>query len=97
MANRLRKDGQQRRKPGPKPKGVTIQAVLDPVTVCLQAYAEAPDQRSAAAAFRSKIPSIHACGVADWAELVAQGLARQVFSGKEASTLLYAAQIARRK
>ena len=94
---KLTRAGLPRKKPGPKPRSIAqIQAAAtpDPVTICTQAYDSAPDPDTAAAAYRKAMPRIDHVGIAGWAELVAQGMARRVFTGKEASTMLYAAQVA---
>jgi hypothetical protein len=94
----LRADGQPRRKPGPKPRTVArieaADAAADALAKCIQAHDAAPSPQEASRAYRKAMPPLHAVGISGWAELVAQGMARQVFSGKEASTMLYAAQIA---
>ena len=94
---KLRRDGSPRRKPGPKPKTIEIQAAAhthDALGVCLQAYDAAGDDQAAARAFRRAMPPMHAVTVQEWAGIVAQGMARKVLSGKEASVMLYAAQVA---
>lgn len=98
MAKQLRKDGLPRRKPGPKPRTIArlqaADAASNALDACIHAHDAQPDPRAAATAYRKAMPPIHAVGIAGWAELVAQGMARRVFTGKEASTMLYAAQVA---
>ena len=97
---KLTRSGLPRRKPGPKPRTVaTIQASTghDALAGCIQAYdAAGDDDKAAARAFRRAMPPMHAVSVAQWASIVAQGMTRQVLGGKEASTMLYAAQLAHR-
>jgi hypothetical protein len=140
---KLRKDGQPRRKPGPKPK-LRIQAsevplentpkllkkwtrALGPppgtVTIeealkrCEEAYGQTqatwmrahgikPDgpppaeelmQRIAAAACQAYVgalPHLSAANASAYVACVARGVALDVFTGKQASQLLYAAQVA---
>ena len=97
---KLNKNGEPRKKPGPKPKSGTLASVTagaDALAVCIQAYEAAPDEKAAAAAYRRAMPPLQTVTVSQWAGIVAQGMARKAFTGKEASTMLYAAQIANTK
>jgi hypothetical protein len=94
---KLTRSGIPRKKPGPKPKTIaSIQAgTHDALGICLQAYdAHADDPKQAAEAYRRAMPPMHAVSVQDWASIVAQGMARRALTGQEASTMLYAAQVA---
>ena len=99
---KLNKDGSPRKKPGPKPRKrtraqlATLQASAEPSALdkCTAAYDAAPDPAAAAAAFRKAMPPMHTVPLTDWASLVAQAMARRALTGREASTMLYAAQVA---
>jgi hypothetical protein len=95
---KLTRSGLPRRKPGPKPKTLTSlhATTADPLSICLQAFDSAPDPKSAADAFRRAIPPMENVSTAQWAGIVAQGMARRALSGREATTMLYAAQVAAR-
>jgi hypothetical protein len=96
---KLTRSGLPRRKPGPKPKTLPSlhAAVTDPLAICLQAYDSAPDPKSAAEAFRRSMPAMEHVSTAQWAGIVAQGMARRALSGREATTMLYAAQVAAKR
>jgi hypothetical protein len=62
--------------------------------ICAAAYDAQSDPTAAAAAFRRALPPMHTVPLPEWASIVAQGMARKALTGKEASTMLYAAQVA---
>ena len=101
MPAKLTRSGLPRRKPGPKPKNhVDLQAAAQPGALdrCYAAYesaiaaGQAPE--AGAEAFRRAMPPMSSVPVAEWASIVAHGIARRALTGKEATQLLYAAQVA---
>lgn len=94
---KLTLSGQPRKKPGPKPRLRVLHGATtgsDPLTVCISAADAAPDTTSAADAYRRAMPAMSSISLGTWATLVAQGVARRAFTGKEGSTMLWAAQVA---
>jgi hypothetical protein len=148
----LRKDGQPRQKPGPKPKAKQLEiqrlgprvrrihaeaaAAAEPISIVdsqhwpgrdatltveealqqcdkaygdtaammLKSYALAPGQlpsadqakqmaRMCAAAYRCALPTLKAANAQAYIACVAQGVAADVFTGRQGSQLLYAAQV----
>ena len=93
---KLNKDGSPRRRPGPRPRTVAIQAstAVDSLQACIAAFDAEPTAAAAAAAYKRAMPPLQTVPVSQWATIVATGMQRGALSGKEASTMLYAAQVA---
>jgi hypothetical protein len=92
----LKKDGTPRRRPGRKPRApIDLEATAQPSALdrCYAAADAAADPGAAAEAFRRAMPPMGTVTLKEWASIVAHGVARRALTGKEASTMLYAAQV----
>ena len=99
---KLTRSGLPRRKPGPKPRTIDLTGSTtgQPTTLdrLYAAYDATPgDAAAKAAAWRAAMPPMTQVSIGEWASIVAHGVARRVLTGKEASTMLYAAQVAQTK
>ena len=94
-------DNQPQRIRQPRTRAAIRQTAARSDGIALQACTAALDRhtrpKDAAQAFRNAMPPMQAVSVSGLAQIAATGMARRALTGKEASTLLYAAQVSRAK